>query len=61
MLFPTLADKSTWVILSGVNIPGMKFTKLKVDGKEQTIVSNAPTVRFFNKTAYIVPPADQLN
>jgi len=34
MLFPTLADKGTWVILSGVNIPGMKFTKLKVDGKE---------------------------
>lgn len=61
MLFPTLADKGTWIILSGVNIPGMKFTKLKVDGKEQTIVSNTPTVKFFNKMAYIVPPADQLN
>jgi hypothetical protein len=55
MVFPTLADKSTWMIISGVDIPGIQFTKTKIDGKDVTRVTGVPTVRFFNRMPYIVP------
>ena len=60
MIFPTLADKGTWMILSGVNIPGITYTKItqKLDDTnsiENTIVNNAPTIKYINGEFYIIP------
>ena len=61
MLFPTLADKGTWVILSGVDIPGMRFIKTKENGQEGVSVIDAPTVKFYNKMPYVMPSRAQIN
>lgn len=66
MIFPTLADKGTWMVLSGVEVPGIQFKKVTTkdkDGKESevTTVENAPTVRWFNGEPYLVPSDGVLN
>jgi hypothetical protein len=69
MIFPTLADKGTWMVVSGVDIPGMKFSRVskkeKINGietkVEKTVVKDAPSVRFYNKMPYIVPSRTQLD
>ena len=56
LIFPTLSDKSTWMVMDGIDIPGMKFVKTKTDdGGEVTLVNNAPNVRVFGGKAYLVP------
>lgn len=56
LIFPTLSDKGTWMIMDGVHIPGMTFINTEDDsGNEQTIVNNAPTVKVFGGKAYLVP------
>lgn len=48
LIFPTLADKGTWMCLSGIELPGMKYSK-------SGIVENIPTIMWHNKEAYIRP------
>lgn len=56
LIFPTLSDKSTWMILDGVDIPGMRFVNTKTtNGDEVTLVDNAPSVKIFGGKAYLVP------
>ena len=56
LIFPTLSDKSTWMIMDGVDIPGMKFIKAKDDnGNTITSVTNDPSVRVIGGKAYLVP------
>ena len=51
-----MSDKSTWMVMDGIDIPGMKFVKTKTDdGGEVTLVNNAPNVRVFGGKAYLVP------
>jgi hypothetical protein len=62
MIFPTLADKGTWMIIDGVQIPGMTFTTTKDEhGKDVTIVNNAPKIEFINRKPYIIPSDAILN
>ena len=48
LIFPTLADKGTWMCLSGIELPGMKYSK-------SGIIENIPTIMWHNKEAYIRP------
>ena len=48
LIFPTLADKGTWMCLSGIELPGMKYSK-------SGIIDNIPTIMWHNKEAYIRP------
>lgn len=48
LIFPTLADKGTWMCLSGIELPGMKYSK-------SGIIENIPTIMWYNKEAYIRP------
>ena len=48
LVFPTLADKGTWMCLSGVELPGMKYSK-------SGVIENIPTIMWRNGEAYIRP------
>lgn len=48
LIFPTLADKGTWMCLSGIELPGMKYSK-------SGIIENIPTIMWRNGEAYIRP------
>lgn len=66
MIFPTLADKGTWMILSGVDIPGMRFKKVSVKDQDEvehetTTVKNVPTIRWFDGEPYVVPSDGVIN
>lgn len=57
-VFPTLADKGTWLCLSGINIPGLSFLrKAKKDESdpEQFSVKDAPTIVWTKNGAYLRP------
>jgi hypothetical protein len=49
LVFPTLADKSTYLILSGIKLPGMKFSQ------DWTSVTNVPTIMEINGRHYLRP------
>lgn len=55
LIFPTLADKGTWMCLSGIPIPGMTFGTTIEDDQTITTVSNIPTFIFKNGKAFIRP------
>lgn len=48
LIFPTLADKGTWMCLSGIELPGMKYSK-------SGVIENIPTIMWRNGEAYIRP------
>ena len=52
-IFPTLADKGTYMVLGGINIPGMEFGQL--DNGMYT-VSGAPKMVFIDSTHYYLQP-----
>ena len=52
-VFPTLADKGTYMVLGGINIPGMQFGQL--DNGAYT-VSGAPKMVFLDSTHYYLQP-----
>lgn len=52
-IFPTLADKGTYMVLGGINIPGMEFGQL--DNGDYT-VSGAPKMVFLDSTHYYLQP-----
>lgn len=52
-IFPTLADKGTYMVLGGINIPGMEFGQL--DNGMYT-VSGAPKMVFLDSTHYYLQP-----
>ena len=52
-VFPTLADKGTYMVLGGINIPGMQFEQL--DNGTYT-VSGAPKMIFLDSTHYYLQP-----
>ena len=52
-IFPTLADKGTYMVLGGINIPGMEFNQL--DNGDYT-VSGAPKMVFLDSTHYYLQP-----
>ena len=62
LIFPTLADKGTWMCIDGVKIPGMKFTE-QVDehGNKRCAAINVPKVQWIGDDAYIRPSDDVLN
>lgn len=62
LIFPTLADKGTWMCIDGVKIPGMKFTE-QVDeyGNKRCAAINVPKVQWIGNNAYIRPSDDVLN
>lgn len=43
-IFPTLADKGTYMVVNGIAIPGMRFTVDKNEGT--TVVQGAPTIGY---------------
>ena len=52
-IFPTLADKGTYMVLGGINIPGMEFRQS--DNGDYT-VSGAPKMVFLDSTHYYLQP-----
>lgn len=52
-IFPTLADKGTYMVLGGINIPGMEFGQS--DNGVYT-VSGAPKMVFIDNTHYYLQP-----
>lgn len=52
-IFPTLADKGTYMVLGGINIPGMEFWQS--DNGAYT-VSGAPKMVFLDSTHYYLQP-----
>lgn len=52
-IFPTLADKGTYMVLGGINIPGMEFEQS--DNGSYT-VSGAPKMVFLDSTHYYLQP-----
>ena len=48
LVFPTLADKGTWMCLSGIELPGMVYN-------ESGDVTNVPTIMWNGSTPYIRP------
>ena len=48
LVFPTLADKGTWMCLSGIELPGMVYN-------ESGDVTNVPTFMWYGTTPYIRP------
>lgn len=52
-IFPTLADKGTYMVLGGINIPGMEFRQS--DNGAYT-VSGAPKMVFLDSTHYYLQP-----
>lgn len=48
LIFPTLADKGTWMCLSGIQLPGMVYS-------ESGDVTNVPTIMWNRSTPYIRP------
>ena len=52
-IFPTLADKGTYMVLGGINIPGMEFGQS--DNGFYT-VSGAPKMVFLDSTHYYLQP-----
>lgn len=52
-IFPTLADKGTYMVLGGINIPGMEFGQS--DNGSYT-VSGAPKMVFIDGTHYYLKP-----
>lgn len=52
-IFPTLADKGTYMVLGGINIPGMEFGQL--DNGMYT-VSGAPKMVFLDSAHYYLQP-----
>lgn len=52
-IFPTLADKGTYMVLGGINIPGMEFGQS--DNGTYT-VSGAPKMVFLDSTHYYLQP-----
>lgn len=58
LIFPTLADKGTWMVLDNVPIPGIKFIQLANDENgelQQMIVDKAPRVRIIDGKPYLIP------
>ena len=52
-IFPTLADKGTYMVLGGINIPGMEFGQSN-DGLYT--ISGAPKMVFLDSTHYYLQP-----
>lgn len=58
-IFPTLADKGTYMVLGGINIPGMEFGQ---SDNGMYTVSGAPKVVFIDKKrCYLQPNQSVLN
>ena len=52
-IFPTLADKGTYMVLGGINIPGMEFGQ---SNNGAYTVSGAPKMVFLDSTHYYLQP-----
>lgn len=75
LIFPTLADKGTWMVLSIKDengglvdnfVPGIEFQTVHTkdeNGKdvENVVVNNAPTVKWFDGQPYLIPSDAVLN
>ena len=62
LIFPTLADKGTWMCLDGVKLPGMEFTETVDEyGNKTQTVKNVPTIMWIGNTPYIRPSDNVLN
>ena len=60
-VFPTLSDKSTYVVMSGLTLPGMQISNTTdQSGNKVCNVSNYGSVMWINKKAYIRPSDDVL-
>lgn len=60
-VFPTLSDKSTYVVMSGLTLPGMQISNTHDQaGNKACNVSNYGSVMWINKKAYIRPSDDVL-
>lgn len=60
LIMPTLADKGTYVVLSGISIPGMVFGH---DSQNNNTVANVPEIMFVGKPGNVRPvirPSDQV-
>ena len=57
LIFPTLADKGTWMLINGVPIPGMKFITRKDEDTDQqvSVIMDAPTVKVYEGKPYLIP------
>ena len=60
LIFPTLADKGTWMLMDGIKIPGINFIQLAKNeddsnSVDQMVVDNAPTIRIIEGKPYLIP------
>ena len=61
LLFPTLADKGTWVVLKGVNIPGMRLITSRKGKNKSVTCENPVQVTFVGGKPYIMPSDDVID
>lgn len=61
MLFPTLADKGTWLVLKGVAVKGMRLITSRKDGKRSVRCENPVQVTFVGEKPYIMPSDDVID
>jgi hypothetical protein len=60
LIFPTLADKGTWMLMDGVPVPGMEFIQQAAreddpDSTDRMVVQDAPKIRTINGKLYLIP------
>lgn len=61
MLFPTMADKGTWLVLKGINIPGMRLITTRKGKNKSVKCENPVQVTFVGGKPYIMPSDDVIN
>jgi hypothetical protein len=61
MLFPTLADKGTWLVLKGIRIPGMRLITSRKDKQRSVRCENPVQVTFVGGKPYIMPSEDTID
>ena len=61
MLFPTLADKGTWLILNGIKIPGMRLITNRKGKNRSVRCENPVQVTFVGGKPYIMPSDDVID
>lgn len=60
-LFPTLADKGTWIVLKGLLMPGMRLLTNRKKGKVSVRCENPVQVTFVGGKPYIMPSDDVID
>lgn len=58
---PTLADKGMYMVIEGINVPGIQYVTTGERGKEVWTVSNLPTIQWIGAKPILMPPSNVVN